>query len=76
MDEGRGLRYDSISSDELTPYERAQFREMLPQIKELLETRRLNRRVWQSVGMFLLAAPAVTAMWQGLLKLVEWMRHQ
>jgi len=61
--------------DDLRPNEIMQIRELLPQMRELVEARKRLKWLLKSVGMFLLAAPAVTAVWQALIKIVEWIRN-
>jgi RNA processing factor Prp31 len=61
--------------DDLRPNEIMQIRELLPQIRELVEARKRLKWLLKSVGMFLLAAPAVTAVWQAFIKIVEWIRN-
>jgi hypothetical protein len=62
--------------DDLRPHEVAELREILPKIKEMLES--FNRIKWllKLIGMFLLAAPAVAAVGQGISKMLGWIRQQ
>jgi len=62
--------------DELSPHEVVEIRDLLPHIKELLEANRRTKWLLKLVGMFLLAAPAVAAIGQGLSKIVDWIRGQ
>ncbi len=62
--------------DELRPHEVEQIRELLPQIREMLETHRRTKWLLKLLGMFLLAAPAVAAVGQGFSKLIDWIRGQ
>ncbi len=62
--------------DELRPYEVALFREMLPQLREMLEAHRRQQWIAKRIGMFLLGVPAAMAMWQAVAKLVEWIKGQ
>lgn len=62
--------------DELRPHEVSEVRELLPQIKDMLEAHRRTKWLLKLLGMFLLAAPAVAAIGQGFSKLVEWIRGQ
>ena len=61
---------------ELSQHEIAQIREFIPQMRSIIEERKRRQWLLKSIGMFLLAAPAVAALWQGLVKLVEWIRGQ
>jgi transposase len=63
-------------SDGLTSYEVATIRELLPQIRELLESKRRSQWLWKRIGVFLLAAPAVGVVLQGAIKLLDWLRSQ
>lgn len=62
--------------DELRPNEISLIRELLPQIREALEAQRRVRWLLKLIGMFLLAAPAVAAVGQGVQKILEWIRAQ
>lgn len=63
-------------SENFNSYEIAQIREILPQIKEMLEARRRWQWFWKSIGAVFLGGPAIVALWQALLKLIEWIRSQ
>jgi len=62
--------------DELAPHEVAELRELLPKIREDQESRRRIKWLLKSIGMFLLAAPALTALWQIWSKFIDWIRGQ
>lgn len=74
MNDQQDRRYDLAEREDLTPFERAQIKRLLPQIEDLLETHRRQKWLLKSIGMFLLAFPAVAGFWQGILKLVEWIK--
>lgn len=63
-------------SDTLEPYEIAELRELLPQLKDILENRRRQQWLWKRIGAFLLGGPALLALWQAGTKLIEWIRSQ
>jgi len=63
-------------SDELRPHEVSEIREMLPKLRDMMEGQRRVKWLLKSLGMFLLAAPALTAMWQIWSKFLEWIRGQ
>ena len=60
--------------DELKPSEVAALRELLPRIRELLEAYERRKWLFKSLGVFLLAFPAMLAMWQGVQRIIEWIR--
>jgi hypothetical protein len=70
---GLGARIDDKA---LLPEEVREFRRLLPQLQELLESKRRWQWIWKRVGAFLLAAPALGVAWQGVVKLLEWIRGQ
>jgi hypothetical protein len=45
-----------------------------PEIVEMLEAYRRQQWITKRVGMFLLAGPAMVAIWQAATRLVEWIR--
>lgn len=62
--------------DELRPHEVAEWRELAPQLKELLEAHRRTKWLLKMLGMFLLAAPAVAAVGQGFSRMIDWIKGQ
>ncbi len=70
---GLGARIDDKV---LLPEEVREIRRLLPQLQEMLENRRRSQWLWKRIGVFLLAAPAVGVVVQGLIKLLEWIRGQ
>ncbi len=67
---------EAILSDELKPHEVAEIRELLPKLRDMMEGQRRVKWLLKSLGMFLLAAPALTALWQIWSKFLEWIRGQ
>jgi hypothetical protein len=63
-------------SDELKPHEVAEIRELLPKLRDMMEGQRRVKWLLKSIGMFLLAAPALTAMWQIWARFIEWVKGQ
>ncbi len=46
-----------------------------PELVEMLEAHRRQQWILKRIGMFLLGAPAIVAMWQGIQKLIEWVKQ-
>lgn len=63
-------------SERLKPHEVDEVRKLLPQIRDMMEGQRRVKWLLKSIGMFLLAAPALTAMWQLWSKFIELIRGQ
>lgn len=70
---GLGARIDDKV---LLPEEVREIRKLLPQLQEMLESRRRSQWLWKRIGIFFLAAPTLGAVWQGVIKLLEWIRSQ
>jgi hypothetical protein len=76
---GLGARIDEAGArtKTLSPEEIRELREVLiPQLREMLKSRERTQWLWKRVGMFLLAIPALAALGQGLIQLLEWIRRQ
>jgi len=67
--------HEVVELRELLPVLR-QIGELLPQIKENVESHRRMRWLIKMIGMFFLAAPAAAAVGQGFAKFIEWIRGQ
>lgn len=61
-------------SAELTSREVDLIREMLPQLKVLLDERGRQQWLMKRIWAFLLAGPAMFGVWQVGTKIVEWIR--
>jgi hypothetical protein len=44
------------------------------QLREMLEERRNRRWLWKRIGAFALGMPAILAVWQAVIKVLEWIR--
>jgi hypothetical protein len=63
-------------SDALDPHEVAELRELMPQVREMLESRRRSQWLWKRIGAAVFGGPAILALWQAGAKLIEWIRSQ
>ncbi len=75
---GLGARIDKLSghSGVLEPEEVREWRELRPKLRALVESRERRKWLLKQIGVFLLAAPAVGVILQGILKLLEWIKSQ
>jgi hypothetical protein len=67
---GLGARIDEISGRP-----RSFSSDEIKEIREMLEAHKRQQWLLKRGGMFLLAVPALAALWQGLSKLLEWIRN-